>query len=313
MNKDVFISYPMDDKVVALAVCSGLEAEGITCWIAPRDLTSAQSIEWQIVDAIEQALVLVLILSARVSRSIGVLRELEFAQECTKTFIVFRIDEAISRVTVEKDGHPVAWIDALHPPLTGKIALLAETVRDVLNGTYTELSEFTLPGQPAPQPLMYGWVVDQEATSDRARVFLCFKHSAADGQETKDSQMAKAVAAYLRQRGFPVFLSADSLEKLGRSGYTEAIEEALESADVLVAIGSNAANLNASWVKHEWLSFLQNILDGHKKHGQIFSVVDGMKESELPFALRQWQAIRFSEEGLASLSRFLAVHSTNEQ
>jgi hypothetical protein len=52
MAHDVFISYSSKDKVVADAVCAGLEGRGIACWIAPRDLVPG--VDWgaAIVDAI---------------------------------------------------------------------------------------------------------------------------------------------------------------------------------------------------------------------------------------------------------------------
>ncbi len=38
MALDVFISYAIADKLTADAACAALEAEGIRCWIAPRDV-----------------------------------------------------------------------------------------------------------------------------------------------------------------------------------------------------------------------------------------------------------------------------------
>ncbi len=38
MAHDVFISHSAKDKATADAVCAVLEAEGIRCWIAPRDV-----------------------------------------------------------------------------------------------------------------------------------------------------------------------------------------------------------------------------------------------------------------------------------
>jgi hypothetical protein len=36
---DIFISYSSIDKAAADTVCSVLEKNGISCWIAPRDIT----------------------------------------------------------------------------------------------------------------------------------------------------------------------------------------------------------------------------------------------------------------------------------
>lgn len=38
MDFDIFISYSSQDKPTADAACAVLEAAGIRCWIAPRDI-----------------------------------------------------------------------------------------------------------------------------------------------------------------------------------------------------------------------------------------------------------------------------------
>ena len=43
MAHDVFISYPAEDKITADAVCATLEAKEIRCWIAPRDILTAEA------------------------------------------------------------------------------------------------------------------------------------------------------------------------------------------------------------------------------------------------------------------------------
>jgi len=38
MAHDVFISHSVKDKAVAEAIVARLEAESVTCWVAPRDV-----------------------------------------------------------------------------------------------------------------------------------------------------------------------------------------------------------------------------------------------------------------------------------
>ena len=40
MSKDVFISHATEDQATAAEVCALLEARGIPCWIAPRDVAA---------------------------------------------------------------------------------------------------------------------------------------------------------------------------------------------------------------------------------------------------------------------------------
>ena len=43
MKYDVFISYSSKDSGVAFDVCAMLEAAGLTCWIAPRNVYGGKS------------------------------------------------------------------------------------------------------------------------------------------------------------------------------------------------------------------------------------------------------------------------------
>jgi serine/threonine protein kinase len=91
----VFICYSNEDKAVADAVCTTLEAESIGCWMAPRDVHGGRPYSGQITQAIRQTRVLLLILSAATNRSKHVLQEVERAAHCRNHLLTFRI-EAIS-------------------------------------------------------------------------------------------------------------------------------------------------------------------------------------------------------------------------
>jgi len=138
-----------------------------------------------------------------------------------------------------------------------------------------------------------------------AEVFIAFKNSDATGQETRDSLIAKTLATFLRRKGLSVFLSLDSLERLGKSAYMEAIETALNDARVLIAVGTSPENVTSGWVKYEWHSFHQEIIEGRKPDGEIFLVVEGIGPSNLPLPLRQRQLFPFSEDGFERLARFV--------
>ena len=63
MPRAIFLSYSTDDTPIATVVRDHLEAQGIACWIAPRDIAPGLEYGGQIVDAIEACTVLVLVLS----------------------------------------------------------------------------------------------------------------------------------------------------------------------------------------------------------------------------------------------------------
>lgn len=139
-----------------------------------------------------------------------------------------------------------------------------------------------------------------------ADVFISFKHLDGNGNETRDCELAKRVAALLRKKKFAVFFSLDSLERLGTSAYKEAIDETLDRAKVLIAVGTSREHMESRWVRYEWDSFLQDIISGLKPSAEIFTVIDGIPLQDLPRGLRHRQSFGSSDAELERLSKFLS-------
>lgn len=74
---DVFLSYEHSMRTVVEHICSVLEADGISCWYAPRDVSGDYATS--IVDAIDNARVFVVVLNGAASQSAHVLNEVEIA------------------------------------------------------------------------------------------------------------------------------------------------------------------------------------------------------------------------------------------
>jgi TIR domain-containing protein len=120
-------------------------------------------------------------------------------------------------------------------------------------------------------------------------VFITFKNLDEKGAPTRDSEIATNVYQFLTAKGLMVFFSAVTLEDLGTSAYKRAIDKALDSATVLVAIGTSRSHLDSQWVSYEWDSFYNDILSGIKPNGSVFTYIEGMTIAELPRTLRQTQ------------------------
>jgi hypothetical protein len=90
----VFISYASLDSATAETACEALEKAGVTCWIAPRDVTPGAFYGDEIVHAIDAAKAIVLILSQNAATSPHVLREVERAASKRHAVISLRIDKA---------------------------------------------------------------------------------------------------------------------------------------------------------------------------------------------------------------------------
>lgn len=96
-------------------------------------------------------------------------------------------------------------------------------------------------------------------------VFICYKESDASGRRTPDSVLANELYHELTNEGFKVFFSRITLEdKLG-TAYEPYIFAALNSAKVMVVLGTKPEYFNAVWVKNEWSRYLALIKAGQKK------------------------------------------------
>ena len=96
-------------------------------------------------------------------------------------------------------------------------------------------------------------IVKQEQPFD---VFISYKETAEYGKRTPDSVIANDIYHELTQEGYKVFYSAITLEdKLGQA-YEPYIFAALNSAKVMLVVGTKPEYFNAVWVKNEWSRFL---------------------------------------------------------
>lgn len=88
-------------------------------------------------------------------------------------------------------------------------------------------------------------------------VFICYKETDENGMRTYDSVLAQDIYDALTANGLKVFFSRITLEdKLGRQ-YEPYIFAALNSAKVMLAIGTKYEYFQAVWVKNEWSRFMR--------------------------------------------------------
>ena len=96
-------------------------------------------------------------------------------------------------------------------------------------------------------------------------VFICYKESDENGNRTKDSVLANDIYHQLTREGFKVFFAAITLEdKLGKA-YEPYIFAALNSAKVMIVLGTKPEYFLAPWVKNEWSRYLKIIKNDPKK------------------------------------------------
>ena len=126
-------------------------------------------------------------------------------------------------------------------------------------------------------------------------VFVCYKETDNNGRRTPDSVLANDLYHQLTQEGFKVFFARITLEdKLG-SAYEPYIFAALNSAKVMVVLGTKPEFFNAVWVKNEWSRYLALIKQGQKK--MLIPAYKDMDPYNLPEEFSHLQAQDMSKLG----------------
>jgi hypothetical protein len=124
-------------------------------------------------------------------------------------------------------------------------------------------------------------------------IFISFKNSDENGNRTKDSVIAEKLYEILTNKGYKVFFSNKTINK---SQFTRVIDDALDSAQILIAVGCSYENLNSQWVRYEWESFLSDMRNNIKPNAELFCVYKDMKRVNLPRPLRNQQSFDVGKE-----------------
>ena len=146
-------------------------------------------------------------------------------------------------------------------------------------------------------------------------VFICYKETDETGRRTQDSVIANDIYYQLTQEGFKVFYAAITLEdKLG-SAYEPCIFAALNSAKVMLSIGTKPEYFNAVWVKNEWSRFLKIMKTDRSK--VLIPCYKDMDAYELPEDFAHLQAqdmgkIGFINDVVRGIKKVLSANAPKE-
>lgn len=117
----------------------------------------------------------------------------------------------------------------------------------------------------------------QRRLSKSVDVFVSFGR----GDEGPAREIAEFVAQVCKKKVF--FYPESRYDQL----WDRAIDEALESATCLIAVGSKLSRLKRRWPEYEYRTFHKDILNG-KKRGNLISIVAGIAPADLPLPLRYY-------------------------
>ena len=116
MSYQVFISHSKKNKPIADAVLEKLEANGIKCWIAPRNILPGTEYAEAIIGAIRKCPIMVFIFSAISNESHYVMRELDSAVEEQMKIVPFRIEDVQPSDSIKFFIKAPQWLDAFPEP-----------------------------------------------------------------------------------------------------------------------------------------------------------------------------------------------------
>lgn len=94
MSHEVFICHSSKDAALAFSICEMLEKEGVKCWIAPRNIVGGKLYAEEIMDAIDNSAVVLVVFSQYANMSNHVMSEVNSAFNANKVIIPFRIDDS---------------------------------------------------------------------------------------------------------------------------------------------------------------------------------------------------------------------------
>jgi TolB-like protein/tetratricopeptide (TPR) repeat protein len=134
-TQDVFVSYASQDAALANSVVESLEQNGLRCWIAPRDVVPGSLYADEIVRAINDAKVVVLVLSEHAVASSHVGKEIERASSKRRRIIAFHTDTAPLTRAFEYFLSESQWINVETEGTDAAAAKLVEAVRRHLDLT----------------------------------------------------------------------------------------------------------------------------------------------------------------------------------
>jgi hypothetical protein len=107
-----FISHASKDKDVANELAARLEARGLECWIAPRDIRPGQEYASEIMRGLSKSRCFILLLSSASNLSGHVRREVERAVSMSKPIYPVRIEDVQPSAKPEYFISMIQWLDA---------------------------------------------------------------------------------------------------------------------------------------------------------------------------------------------------------
>lgn len=113
--------------------------------------------------------------------------------------------------------------------------------------------------------------------------------------KSEDYPIAREIYTFLEGQGYRVFFAEKSIPLGADSVFKKTIDSALDAAQNMIVVGSDAAHLSEGWVHYEWNTFAVEILSGRKSKSNILTVLnDTVSINDIPIGLRSCQNLPIS-------------------
>ncbi len=129
---DIFISHSVVDKDLANYLCNAFEANGLSCWIAPRNIVPGTEWADSITNAISDCAVLLVVYSKNSLRSSQVAKEIGMADRKRKYIIPYKIDDTEPEGSFDYYLSGCQWVIPNLETGDYKIQEMCHTIKDVV-------------------------------------------------------------------------------------------------------------------------------------------------------------------------------------
>ncbi|WP_102264421.1 toll/interleukin-1 receptor domain-containing protein [Mesobacillus jeotgali] len=233
---DVFISYSDKDRNSVFAICNKLEAKGIRCWVAYRDIPGGKKWSSAIVEAIKMSRVFLLVFSSNSNNSDEVEKEIGLGWKYCEAIIPFRIENIVPSDSMEYHLNNVHWIDALTEPREKEVEALSERILKTLPDRKKEIEEAT-PRKRNNNELQFQMEsLEKENSGKEHEVYISYS--------SEDSAIAQSISLYLENNQIKCWKSPDDM------GVGEVNKSAIENSNVFIVLISNHS-IHSEHVKNE--------------------------------------------------------------
>jgi hypothetical protein len=131
VSAPIFISYSSKDQQIAETIYQALEARGLDCWIASRDVHPGENFQEAIVRALRSAKAMLLVFTSNANNSDEIKKELVLAGRNSVTVVPVRVEDVVPNDAFTYEFATRQWID-LFTDWERHIELLASRLGQIL-------------------------------------------------------------------------------------------------------------------------------------------------------------------------------------